>query len=156
MPTHKTHTNSACSVISDVLRLDNTLSKLLPTAESIIDLQKKCLEALPHHFSACQVLSLQEKTLFISAPNQSLATRLRQKLPFLQEMLIQAGWHIVNIRIKVRLPSAEKMPPVQEKKPLPHKALEALVLLRNKLEKNKLNEALISALDTLVNRHKRP
>jgi len=155
MPTRKTRTNNTYSTISDVLRSDGALSKLLPAAENIMALQKKCLETFPDHFSACQILSLEKEKLLIAAPNQSSAARLRQKLPFLQEVLIKSGWQIDHIRIKVRLPNSEKRLSAREKKPLPPKAVEAMVLLRNQLEKNKQNEALISALDTLVNRHKK-
>lgn len=41
--------------------------------------------------------------MIISVPNQSIAARIRQQIPYLQAELNRTGWPVDSIRLKVQL-----------------------------------------------------
>ena len=97
-------------------------------------------------------MKLEEGTLTLSAPNAAAAARLKHRLPGLQDKLVQAGWRIEGIRVKVQVktqPAATYMP---AKKPLPPQALSSIAELRKNISQSR-NQALTDALDVMLARH---
>lgn len=128
------------------------MAAILPTAARLIALQKDCRQALPQLFENCAVLKLEESMLTLSAPNAAAAARLKQKLPGLQEKLIQAGWRIEAIRVKVQMKAApaEATP---QKKVMPAQALSSLARLHEQIAQSG-NRELTDAIGAMLARHK--
>ena len=128
------------------------VANLMHVAHQLMEIQNDCLRILPAYFADCNVLKLENGTLFISLPNQAAAARLRQKIPLLQNGLSLKGWPVLSIRLKIRFsqnPFADK--PAQRKKLSP-KAYESFMELHEKLEKNRTNTHLSEALHQLINK----
>lgn len=91
--------------------------------------------------------------LVIAAPNAALAAKLKQQLPKLQESLLQRGWQVNAIRIKVQVRKIGKKTIRQKEIEMSNKALSAFETLRDSLNKSPGNQALTEALSTMLKRH---
>ncbi len=104
-------------------------------------------------FITCEVLHLGEEQLTLRTPNAALAAKLKQHLPKLQDQLAHRGWHINAIRIKVQVkaspvPIAPRLPPV-----LPVGAVSAFAELERTLENAPRNQALKTAIESIIRRN---
>ncbi|MET3116938.1 hypothetical protein AAKU64_001151 [Undibacterium sp. GrIS 1.8] len=138
---------------ADFLRSNDQISPLLPTIRRNAKLQKDCGNLLPAMFNACDVLQLEEGQLTLSAPNAALATKLKQQCPKLQDALVQRGWQINAIRIKVQVKRKVEPKPYVKQCSLSNQAVNAFNVLENTLENTPRNAGLIAALHNLVKRH---
>ena len=129
------------------------LSGLLQIALRLSEIEKKCRTILPRHFSSCSVLKLENGKMIIGVPNQSIAARMRQQLPFLQDELGRSGWPVDSIRLKVQLSLKRFAEIPVASKTLSPKAYESLVDLHSRLCKTKQNGKLMSALSELIKSH---
>lgn len=145
-------TAQAASPATDFLRTDGRMATLLPTAARLIALQKDCRQALPQLFENCDVLKLEESTLTLSAPNAAAAARLKQKLPGLQEKLIQAGWRIESIRLKVQM-KIRPTEAIPQRKAMTAQALSSLEHLHEQIARSG-NLELTNAIGAILARHK--
>ncbi len=139
---------------TDYLRANDKLASLLPTVARMIALQKDCAAILPEMFSACTVLQFDSDQLTLSVPNAALAAKLKQKLPKLQDSLMQHGWQVSAIRLKVQVGNIAETPIVSKQLQLPTQAMSALATLNNVLEESPRNAALKTAIDTMIRRHR--
>ncbi|MEC4719196.1 DciA family protein [Noviherbaspirillum sp. CPCC 100848] len=140
--------------VTDYLRADDKMAALLPAVKRMAALQQDCRAVLPAVFDVCSVVQFDAGQLVFSIPNAALAARLKQQLPKLQEALLQRGWQVSAIRLKVQLRKLVERPrPVKQLK-LPSQALSALASLRESLEDSPQNEALKAALEAMVKRHR--
>lgn len=119
-------------------------------AKQLMEIGKDCNRILPAWFSNCHILKLENETLYIGVPNQAVAARIRQKIPFLQNKLEQKGWSVRTIRLKVRF-----LPPLPEEKParkkqLSQKAYEAFSELYKQLKQNETSSPLTKAVHQLL------
>jgi len=131
------------------------MASILPTVTRIAALQKDCTNALPFIFDACAVLMHEAGQLTISTPNAAFATKLKQQLPKLQDALLQRGWQVNVIRLKVQVgPPLEKRIIAKQIK-LPRQAFSALADLTQALENSPRNEALKTALSAMLRRHRK-
>ncbi|MBR7799604.1 DUF721 domain-containing protein [Undibacterium sp. FT137W] len=139
--------------IASFLRQNDKLSPLLPTVKRNISLQKECRSILPAIFDACEVLNLNDEHLVMSAPNASIATKLKQQLPKLQIHLQQRGWQINAIKIKVQVKRVIEKPTAIKQALLTRPALNAFQNLENSLEATPQNAELKAALSRLLSRN---
>lgn len=141
---------------AEFLRINDAISPLLPTVRRNASLQKDCRAILPAMFDLCEILQLSEGQLTLSVPNASVAAKLKQQCPKLQEALLQRGWQINAIRIKVQVKRVvEKAAPIKQAV-LPTNAVQAFANLQNTLDDTPQNAALRAALAQLVQRRKQP
>ncbi len=143
---------------AEFLRGNDKIGALLPALTRMAALQKQCLAGLPSMFETCEVLNFDAGQLVLSAPNAALATKLKQQLPKLQNYLLLSNWQVNAIRIKVQVGTSlhnltpRPLPPKQAHL-TPH-ALSAFASLANSLEPTVHNDALITALASMVKRHR--
>lgn len=139
----------------DSLRMHENMAALMPAVMRMAAIQRDCKAILPDMFGSCTVLRLDSDRLVLSAPNAAMAARLKQKLPNLQDALIVAGWQVSAIQLKVQ-PNANRSEPRRvEKDGLPEKAVAAFSALASAIGESPRDEALRSAVQTLVQRHSR-
>ena len=145
--------NNVFPTATEYLDSHENMSGLLQVARRLSEIEKTCLSILPRHFSACSVLKLENGKMIIGVPNQSMAARLRQQMPYLQAELNRTGWPVDSIRLKVQLAQKRLVEKPAARKTLPPQAYESLVDLYSSLEKTKRNNRLTSALSELIKSH---
>jgi hypothetical protein len=145
------HQNRTAVGATDFLRYNDRLAALLPAVQRMARLQQDCAKVLPAAFGFCEILSFEGGQLVLSAPNTSVAAKLKQQLPKLQEALAGKGWQIDHIRLKVQMMKAMSAPPVERRQlVIPEVGVESFAQLSETLEPTKQNAALIAALKNLV------
>lgn len=138
--------------ITDFLQSHDKMAALLPSITRMVTLQSDCAAALPEMFAACGVLQFESGQLVLSTPNAALASRLKQQLPKLQDALLQRGWQVNAIRLKVQVGRPrDTAPPVKQLR-LPDPAVSALTQLETALENTPRNATLLAAIHALANR----
>ena len=147
-------------VATDFLRANERLASLMPTALRIGNLQKDVKVILPPMYAGCEVLSLQEGALTLSAPSSAVAAKLKQQLPKLQAGLQKKGWQVESVRIKIQVGRALAQQAQLEKKTgggweLPPTAVDAFDELGHTLEDSPQNAPLIAAIRRLAEKRKR-
>ena len=138
------------------LGANEKMAALLPTIKRMAQLQKACAAILPEMFGYCEVLQCNTDQLVLGVPNASVAAKLKNRLPKLQEALASQGWQLAAIRLKIQV-AANVLPtpaPVKQLR-LPQEAVSALANLGGTLEDSPRNAALRSAIATLVGRHRK-
>jgi hypothetical protein len=140
--------------VTDYLRTHDKMAALLPAAARLATLQKDCAAVLPALFDVCSVMQFDAGQLTLSAPNAAMASKAKQQLPKLQEALLQRGWQVnaIKIKVQVRKPLEKTLP--QKQIALPPQAISALAELRNTLEDSPQNASLKSALEAMLQRHR--
>ena len=136
---------------SDFLRGNDKLAALLPAAARLASLQRECVALMPASFAHCTVLQVTDGQLQIAVPNAALATRIKQMLPKLQAGLVDKGWPIESIKLKIQV-VAPPLPPAVRELSLPARAVSSFAELDKNLEGHPRNEALKEALRNLVER----
>ena len=136
---------------TDFLRRNDRLAPLLPAVQRMARLQQDCAKVLPTAFGFCDIISFEAGQLVLSTPNTSVAAKLKQQLPKLQEALVAKGWQIDNIRLKVQMMKAMSAPqPERRQLVIPEVGVDSFAQLSETLEPTKQNAALIAALKNLV------
>ncbi|HZW22204.1 DciA family protein [Noviherbaspirillum sp.] len=129
------------------------MAALLPAVRRLGALQAECSAVLPALFDACSVMRFDADQLTIGAPNAALAAKLKQQLPKLQDSLLQRGWQVNAIRIRVQVRKIGETTTRRKEIEMPNKALAAFENLRDSLDKSPGNQALKEALSTMLKRH---
>ena len=145
--------NTLFPTATEYLDSHENMSGLLQTARRLSEIQQACQSILPRHFSACSVLKLENGQMIIGVPNQSIAARIRQQIPYLQTELCRTGWPVDSIRLKVQLAQKRFAEKPAARKTLSPLAFESLVDLYSSREKTKQNNRLTSALSELIRAH---
>ena len=123
---------------------------LMHTAKQLMEIENACNRILPVWFSNCHILKLENGTLLVGVPNQAVAARIRQKIPFLQNRLGLKGWPVHTVRLKVSfLQNLYREKPVG-KKNLSPKAYESFSKLYEQFEQNDTYSPLTRALHQLI------
>lgn len=146
--------NNVFPTATEYLDSHENMSGLLQVARRLSEIERTCQGILPRHFSACSVLKLENGKMIISVPNQSIAARIRQQIPYLQAELNRAGWPVDSIRLKVQLAQKRFAEKPATRKTLSPKAYESLVDLYSSLDKTKQNDRLTFALSELIKNHR--
>ncbi len=136
---------------SDFLQGNEKLASLLPAAARLADLQRECVKLLPTQFIHCTVLQITDGQLTVAVPNAALATRVKQLLPKLHSGLIEKGWQIQGIKLKIQV-IAPPLPRAVRDLSLPGGALTSFAALDLSLETHPRNAALKEAIRALVAR----
>ena len=129
------------------------MATLLPAVMRLAKLQQECSAILPTLFEVCSVLRFDSDQLTIGAPNAALAAKLKQQLPKLQESLLQRGWQVNAIRIRVQVGKIGEKAIREKDLALPRQALSSFATLKDSLERSPGNQALTEALNKLLKRH---
>lgn len=138
---------------ADFLRAHDRIAPLLSAVARLAALQEDCSRALPAMFAQCTVLQLDaEGQMTVAVPNAALAARLKQQLPKLQAAMLQQGWQVKTIRLKVQIGKIAEKPAVRGRQDLPAHALSAFAALRTVLDDSPRNQALKDAVDSLLRR----
>lgn len=138
---------------AEFLRSHDKLAMLLPAVARMASLQKDCAAALPALFSQCDVLQFEASQLVLSVPNAALAARLKQQLPKLQDELLQRGWQVSAIRLKVQVGKIPAKSKTSVKPELPAKAVSAFAELDAALDDSPRNRTLKAAVAMMVKHH---
>jgi hypothetical protein len=131
------------------------MAALLPAVTRMAALQKDCASILPAMFAHCAVLQFEANQLVLSVPNAALATRLKQQSPKLQEQLLQRGWQVSAIRLKVQVSKIPAKSTTSTKPVLPPVAVFAFEELAEALDDSPRNQALKRAVQTMARHHRR-
>jgi hypothetical protein len=140
--------------VTDFLQKHDKLGMLLPTLERLGTLERACTAALPGLFETCSVLQLEAGQLVLGAPNAALASKLKQQLPKLQNVLQKQGWQVNAIRLKVQVGKIQEKSIASKQIVLSNRALAAFAALEGELEPSARNAELKAALQTMLNRHR--
>lgn len=141
------------SSAAEYLDSHDNMSGMLQVARRLSEIQDACESILPRYFSVCSVLKLENGKLTIGVPNQSIAARIRQQMPYFQAELCRKGWLVDSIRLKVQLSQKRFAEIPAERKSLSPKAYDSLVELHSRLDKTKQNDRLTTVLSELIKSH---
>lgn len=117
-------------------------------------LQRDCAASLPEIFKACEVLQFESDKLVLSVPSAALAAKLKQTLPRLRESLLQRGWQVSAIRLKVQVGQVVEKAKPEKRVALSGSALSALEVLEKSLDNKAYNAPLRAALQAMLARHR--
>lgn len=134
------------------LQQNEKMAELLPTIKRNTSLQKECQQCLPSIFQHCQVLQLVDHCLTIATPNAAFASKLKQNLPKIQSFLVERGWQVNAIRIKVQVNTLPSVQAQKHSRTLSGRALDAFSALEGSLEKTEGNKTLLIAIKQLLRR----
>jgi hypothetical protein len=150
MHIYGTKNNQTSFGANEFLRSNARIASLLPTAMRMARLQNDCAAVLPAVFQHSDVISFQEGVLVLAVPSSALAAKLKQQVPKLQGALVQRGWQVDSIRLKVQV--ARALPPqvVTRTLELPTMAVDAFEQLGESLPETPQNEKLIAAIRSLA------
>lgn len=140
---------------AEFLRSHDKLAAILPAITRMAALQKDCAAALPAMFAHCAVLQFEANQLVLSVPNAALATRLKQQLPKLQDELLQRGWQVNAIRLKVQVGKTLVKSMASKQLTLPSQAISAFAELSASLPDTPRNQTLKAALGSMMQHHRR-
>ncbi|MES2161958.1 MAG: hypothetical protein V4476_12445 [Pseudomonadota bacterium] len=135
---------------TDFLRRDDKMAALLPAIERMASLQKDCAAALPAMFKYAEILAFEDGQLTLSLPNASLAAKLKQQLPKLQDTLARRGWQVHGVKLKVLMTKPAEIKEQMRSLWLTEAAVTAFDELGDALEATPQNATLIAALKAMV------
>jgi hypothetical protein len=144
---------SSTQGIVDFLRAHDRMAALLPAVARMASLQKDCAAILPALFETCSVMQYEAGQLVLATPNNALAARLKQQLTKLQDGLLNRGWQVSAIKIKVQVGNISEKTTQKKQIVLSSQALGALETLNKSLESSPGNTALKAAISTMLKRH---
>jgi hypothetical protein len=149
-----TSTSKPAKGAAEFLRSHDKMAMLLPAIARMASLQKDCAAALPVMFAQCAVLQFEANQLVLSVPNAALAARLKQQLPKLQDELLQRGWQVSAIRLKVQVSKIPAKSMTSAKPILPVQAVSAFAELGAALDDSPRNRTLKAAVAMMVKHHR--
>ena len=136
--------------VTDFLRSNDRMARLLPAALRMADLQRDVGLALPAIAGNCDVLSFQEGVLTLAVPSSAVAARLKQQLPKLQGTLLARGWQVNSMRLKVQVTRAMAQQAEPRVLEMPATAVDAFQELGESLPDTPQNAALVAAVKRLA------
>ena len=96
----------------DFLRRHEGAAAMLPTAERLVRLRQDLLALMPAPLrNVCDVSNFDDDTVHLRVFSASAAAKLRQTLPRLRDGLLDRGWKVNAIRVRVqpRISDAESI-----------------------------------------------
>lgn len=137
------------------LGANEKMAALLPAVKRMTKLQQACAAMLPDMFGYCEVLLCSADQLVLGVPNASVAAKLKNRLPKLQDSLVAQGWPISTIRLKIQVRASIPVATPVKQLHLPQRAVSALAALGDTLEDSPRNAALRAAIAAMVSRHRK-
>jgi hypothetical protein len=141
---------------ADFLYSHEKMAAIASAVSRLAALRKDCSAILPAAFEHCDVLQYDSGQLLLAAPNAAFASRIKQQLPQLRNTLLQRGWKIDTIRIKVQLTQDARIAPRPKQLALPSQAIAAFAQLSRSLPRSSANSSLQEAVDRLIEHHRQP
>lgn len=138
----------------EYLQASNNIAALLPAVERMMTLQRDCVTALPTLFDGCTVMQFSAGQLTLSIPNASLAAKLKQRLPGLQETLCSRGWQVNAIRLRVQVNRQRVATAPVKQLAMPNAALQAFSALEHLLPSTPQSATLKEAVQAMLKRHR--
>jgi hypothetical protein len=93
--------------------------------------------------------------LVLTVPNAALSAKLKQQLPKLQENLMQHGWQVSAIRLKLQPRKIVEKPHKIKQLALPSQAISSFAALGDTLEDSPQNAELKAAIDAMLRQHRK-
>lgn len=138
----------------DWLNNDQRGVNVLATAQQLLQIERATQKALPPALAgSCRVARIEGDKVTLAVPSASHASKLRQLAPRIVQLLIQTGWNVNEIGVKVQanlLQGEIKTAREKDVNPLDAQALAAF----EHLKKNTPDGPLSDALARLIARHK--
>jgi len=152
-PRQRSSVASATSAI-DFLQRHEGAAGLLPAAQRLLKLRRDLLALMPAALRGlCEVSGFDDETVMLQVSSAGAAAKLRQTLPRIRDGLIDRGWKVNAIRMRVQ-PRTSSGISTTWKSPsttaIPGGALDAFSALNSKLE----HPALKSAVERLIRRRR--
>lgn len=141
-------------VATEFLRKNDRMASLLPAAMRMARLQSDCAAILPVMAANTDVISFQDGVLVLAVPSSAVAARMKQMLPKLQSALVQRGWVVESVKLKVQVARAMPEKPQMRVLALPKTAVQAFEELAESLEETSQNKDLVAALRRLAEKRK--
>ena len=137
---------------ADFLRGSEKLAALMPAVTRMVALQKDCASSLPPMFHGCDILQYEAGQLVLATPNAAVASKLKQQLPKLQATLLQCGWQVSAVKLKVQVSKSIEPSAQTRQLVLTNQAISAFAELGDALQALPHNETLVAALRAMVQR----
>ena len=94
--------HGATSVIDFLQRHEGTAA-LLPAAQRILQLRQDFVALIPASLrDTCEVSGFNEESVTVRASSAGAAAKLRQTLPRVRDGLLERGWQVNAIRVRVQ------------------------------------------------------
>ena len=142
----KPNPQGATAPVIDFLRRHDGAAALLPAALRNLRLGQDTLALMPAVFrETCEVAGCDDGVLILRVSSAGAAAKLRQTLPRLQGGLLDRGWQVSSIRVRVQPRPADAGPTVRKQKndaAISPEGLAAFADLRNTLADSPLKTAV--------------
>jgi len=87
----------------DFLRRHDSAAAMLPAAERLVNLRQDLLALMPATLrQTCDVSGFDDETVVLRVSSASAAAKIRQTLPRLRDGLLERGWKVNAIRMRVQ------------------------------------------------------
>ncbi len=117
----------------------------MSTARNLLQAQEVVRKALPPMLGqSCRVANIDRQRVTLAVPGAAHATRLRQLTPTLLRVLVDHGWDLteVEIRVQAALEPATAARPPREVRPLDPRALSHFEALQRNVSPGPLADAI--------------
>src|SRR5476649_2620400 len=154
---HAAAAGSGCAMFRRMRFNSSNISLKRRTAVGATDFLRrddKLAALLPSIFQFCEILAFEDGQLLLSTPNASLAAKLKQQLPKLQETLARRGWQVTGVKLKVQMMKPAEIKEQMRSLSLTEAAVTAFDELGDALEQSPQNATLIAALKAMVARRR--
>ena len=152
-PRRRSPAAGATTALEFLQRHDGTAG-LLPAAQRLLKLRRDLLALMPAALrDLCEVSGFDEETVVLRVSSAGAAAKLRQTLPRIRDGLIDRGWKVNAIRMRVQpktSPGISTTWRAPSTTAIPVDALDAFADLNGKLE----HPALKSAVERLIRRRR--
>ncbi len=142
----KPNPKDATAPVIDFLRRHDGAAALLPAALRNLRLGQDTLALMPAVFrETCEVAGCDDGVLILRVSSAGAAAKLRQTLPRLRDGLLDRGWQVSSIRVRVQPRTADARAAVRKQKndaAISSQGLAAFADLRNALEDSPLKTAV--------------
>jgi hypothetical protein len=127
------------------LGVDQQGSQVLETARMLLAIECEAKKALPPAFAhVCKAARLDRQQLTLAVPSAAYASKLRQLAPSIVRLLVDGGWNIneINVRVQAGLLQKQTKKASREFEPLGDKALAAFTELQAHVRPGPLADAI--------------
>ena len=140
----------------EFLRRDDGTAGLMPAAQRILQLRQDVQALLPASLrDTCEVSGFNDECVTVRASSAGAAAKLRQTLPRLQDGLLDRGWKVGAIRVRVQPGGASVVPTAwtaPSQAAIPLSGIAAFATLNESLEASPLK----AAVERLLRRRRQP
>lgn len=152
--TRRSHDARPATLALGWLGGDQHGAQVLEMARRLLAVEQAAKDALPPALAlACKVARIDRQQITLAVPSAAYAARLRQLAPSVAQTLVDGGWNLTEIKVKVQAGLLQNQTKRSGKEvvPLDNAALNAFDELRGNLRPGPLAEAV----QRLLERHRR-